>query len=108
MILSCPYDRSSGTRSHQLTRAANLVGQGVERRHIVVPFDQRGRRTHPRQCATVQVPHDITDGAAMVVDQKPRSFAVAIFGEAGKMKFADMLHGKRADVSRGVESMIDR
>src|SRR4029079_4209073 len=106
MILSCPYDRRSGTRCHQLTRAGNLVGQGVERRHIVVPFDQRGRRTPPPQRATVQVHREITDGPAMVVDQKPRSFAVAIFGESGEMKFADMLHGERADISRGVESMI--
>src|SRR5512143_986427 len=75
---------------------------------MVVPLDQCGSQTSPRQRATVQIPHDVTDGSAMVVDQKPGSFAVAIFGEAGQVKFADMLHGESVDVSRGVEPMVDR
>ena len=75
---------------------------------MVVPLDQCGRQTSSRQRATVQVPHDVTDGSAMIVDQKPCSFAVAIFGEASQVKFVDMLHGESVDVSRGVEPMVDR
>ena len=44
----------------------------------------------------------------MIIDEEPRSFAVAIFGKASEMKFVDMLHGKGVDVSGGVEPVINR
>src|SRR5581483_11211047 len=106
MALGRPHNCRLG--GHELTRPRDLACQRGEWRNMIVPLDQRGCQMSPRQRTAVKSPHDVTDGPAVVVNQEPGSFAVAIFGKACEVELADMLHGKSIDVSRGIEPVIDR
>ena len=44
----------------------------------------------------------------MRIDQEPGVEIVAIFGKAGQMNLADMLHGKRIEIGHRLEAVIDR
>src|SRR3954464_14480235 len=78
-------------RGHQIASTLHLGGKHSEWRHIVVPLDQ-GRRVTARKRPAVQVPHDIADRTAVVVDQEAHATAVTVLGETSEVKFADVLH----------------
>src|ERR1041384_2005658 len=92
---------------HEPAGAFDFGRQYIERRHVAVPLDQ-GRRMTARERPAIKVPNDIANRTAMVVDQQTCAAAVAVFGEASKVKFADVLHWKRIDIGPCVEAVVDR
>src|SRR5215475_12199620 len=72
-------------QSEKRTGMLRLAEQHVERRHVVVPFDQRRHRTEPCERLPVQRPDLRNYARAMIIDTQGTAVVKRPHAVAGKM-----------------------
>src|ERR1700737_3563068 len=88
------------------TGVAGLLEQSLQRRHLIVPFDQRWNGSEARQRRFIQRPDLVADRGTVVVDTQRA--AVGEFSDAvpGEMNLAHRIRRQCGDVGRSIPAMI--
>src|SRR5262249_42001809 len=97
----------SDHRLAHIVRSVRLVEQDRQRRHVRVPFDERGYGAESTKRMRVEAPDVWDDPRPVVVDQD-RVTVHIVFAMAGQMDLAHRVAGQRVEIADRIEPEIRR
>src|SRR5262245_4217520 len=99
--------RGEGALRHGVG-ARGLRQNDVERRDVIVPFDQRWFPPEALERAGIERPDRLSDAAAMGVDQDFAAALLRLRREAAQMQLRDGVDRELGDVTIAIEAEIVR
>src|SRR6516164_1695015 len=93
-LVACSKNQSVGM--------TGFAHQDIERRHVVIPFNQGRERAEASQRFSVKRPHLIDHARTMVID--PQGISIGKFADAvaSEMNLPDCCGGQLSNVGRGI------